>query len=145
MDQPIPDDPINLDHLHTLVLTGKTEKNWILEHEFFIQVWNNWPVRVVSGPPYHDGLHRNSEYMKWYWRHTRRWMHVTRGAAGFAVSMIIRLISYACPIFFLNIILNAHMQYDRAVELRERNQNPSADFENFVDRTCRDIMVALGE
>ncbi|KAF7802671.1 uncharacterized protein G2W53_041782 [Senna tora] len=83
MDQPIPENPVDIDFLHTLKLTGNILANWFIEHQFYIHVWNNWQARVAFAPPYHGILKRTSEYMKWYWRHTRRWIDVNGATYGY--------------------------------------------------------------
>ncbi|KAF7841247.1 uncharacterized protein G2W53_003545 [Senna tora] len=40
MDQPISENPVDIDFLHTLILAGKTSADWFREHH--IQVWNHW-------------------------------------------------------------------------------------------------------
>ncbi|KAF7844642.1 serine/threonine-protein phosphatase 7 long form-like protein [Senna tora] len=58
MDQPIPENPVDIDFLHTLKLTGNISANWFIEHQFYIHVWNNWQARVAFAPPYHGfGTH----------------------------------------------------------------------------------------
>ncbi|KAF7828664.1 serine/threonine-protein phosphatase 7 long form-like protein [Senna tora] len=36
MDQPIPENPVDIDFLHTLKLTGNISANWFIEHQFYI-------------------------------------------------------------------------------------------------------------
>ena len=85
IQQPIPDEPVNLGPLHTLDLSGKTGTNWLHEHIMYVEMWMGWVDRVVHGVRSTARLTRNSEYMKWYWRHTRRWIHPTTGSSGYVV------------------------------------------------------------
>jgi len=93
MMQPIPDPPVDLQHLHNMQLKGKTEKNWIREHAYFINLWTNWADRCISIIATTQTLGRNSEYMRWFWRVTRRWIHITSGAPGFVVILYYYIIS----------------------------------------------------
>ena len=66
LQQPIPEEPVNLGTLHTLDLSGKTNTNWLLEHDTFVELWEVWPTRVLHGVHSTTRLTHNSEYMKWY-------------------------------------------------------------------------------
>ncbi|KAF1891487.1 hypothetical protein Lal_00012375 [Lupinus albus] len=41
VQQPIPQDPINLEKQHKLDLRGKNDYNWPQKHDQWIQIWNN--------------------------------------------------------------------------------------------------------
>ncbi|KAF7821755.1 serine/threonine-protein phosphatase 7 long form-like protein [Senna tora] len=62
MDQPIPENPVDIDFLHTLILAGKTSVDWFREHQNYIQVWNHWEARVAFVPPYHGTPYSREEY-----------------------------------------------------------------------------------
>ncbi|XP_028766536.1 serine/threonine-protein phosphatase 7 long form homolog [Neltuma alba] len=72
--QPIPSMPVHLRNYHTIQLRGKTTTNWIDKYADFIQAWDRWPHVIVNAPIAFDELDRISQYMQWYWRHTRRWI-----------------------------------------------------------------------
>ncbi|KAF7807039.1 serine/threonine-protein phosphatase 7 long form-like protein [Senna tora] len=88
MDQPILENPVDIDFLHTLILAGKTSVDWFREHQNYIQVWNHSEARVAFAPPYHGILNRTSEYMKWYLKHSRRWIDVNGATSGYLALLI---------------------------------------------------------
>ena len=53
-------------------LWGRTTTNWIDKYSDFIQAWNNQSQAIVNAPVAVDEFDRTSQYMQWYWRHTRR-------------------------------------------------------------------------
>lgn len=74
LDQPIPEKPVNLDWEHTQQLKGKTESNWTDEMEIYTDYWKVRDTRIVRGDHLQAPLKRSSQYMRWYWDHTRKWM-----------------------------------------------------------------------
>ena len=72
--QPIPVNPVHLENFHTMHLRGITTTNWIDKYSDFIQAWNNWSQAIVNAPVAVDEFDRTSQYMQWYWRHTRKWI-----------------------------------------------------------------------
>ena len=85
MRQSLPTPAVNLIHCHTLQLRGKQQKNWSEEHKEFIALWDNRVNRISSAPQLTTRYSRTSQYMRWYWRITRRWIHPVSGAPGFVV------------------------------------------------------------
>ncbi|KAF7827624.1 serine/threonine-protein phosphatase 7 long form-like protein [Senna tora] len=81
-DQPIPQAPVDLEHAHTTKLTGKTDINWLEKYDIYILQWNNWQHRVSIVNGMARPLRRNSEYMRWYSRHTRRWIDPDSATSG---------------------------------------------------------------
>ncbi|XP_027363043.1 serine/threonine-protein phosphatase 7 long form homolog [Abrus precatorius] len=62
---------------------GKTANNWESKFRGVLEHWDRRLDWVVSNEPQIGLLSSNSEYMRWYHTHTRRWM--SRDAAVFAL------------------------------------------------------------
>jgi Plant mobile domain len=74
-DQPIPAAPVDIDWEHTQELKGKMEIGWESEQARYIRVWENSQARVCVAPFLYVPLTlQTSEYLKWYWKVTRRWI-----------------------------------------------------------------------
>ena len=86
--QPIPVNPVHLGNFHTMQLQGRTTTNWIDKYSDFIQAWNNWSQAIVNAPVAVDEFHRTSQYMQWYWRHTRKWIQRISADSGSVVSFL---------------------------------------------------------
>ena len=85
MQQPIPTAAVDLAACHTIQLRGKQEKDWMYEHRGFIESWNGRMNAIAQAPLSRNPISRTSQYMRWYWRITRRWIHPASGAQGFVV------------------------------------------------------------
>ncbi|KAF7815931.1 serine/threonine-protein phosphatase 7 long form-like protein [Senna tora] len=48
MDQPIPNMPVDMDWEHTQTLQGKIETNWAVEHQPYIELWNQRHSRTTA-------------------------------------------------------------------------------------------------
>ncbi|KAF1885815.1 hypothetical protein Lal_00042684 [Lupinus albus] len=51
LQQPIPQDPINLQKQHKMDLRGKNDYNWQQKHDQWIQIWNHREDYVMNGLP----------------------------------------------------------------------------------------------
>ncbi|XP_028806137.1 serine/threonine-protein phosphatase 7 long form homolog [Neltuma alba] len=85
--QPIPVMPVHLGNYHTIQLRGRISTNWTEEYSNFIEAWNRWPHAVVDAPLALGELDQTSEYMQWYWRHTRRWIQRVSGDTGYVADI----------------------------------------------------------
>lgn len=75
-DQPIPEDPVDIDWEHTQQLKGKMDIDWRTEQERYIKIWNNRHSRICYSIPLVEPLRmNNSQYLRWYWSITRKWIH----------------------------------------------------------------------
>ncbi|XP_019442354.1 PREDICTED: serine/threonine-protein phosphatase 7 long form homolog [Lupinus angustifolius] len=74
LQQPIPEDQINLEKQHKMNLRWKNDYNWPQKHDQWIQVWNNRENYVVNGFPDNQLLYRYSQYMQWYLQRTRKYI-----------------------------------------------------------------------
>ncbi|XP_027338115.1 serine/threonine-protein phosphatase 7 long form homolog [Abrus precatorius] len=83
MVQHIPHASYQPDQLHDITLKGKTADNWESKFRGVLEHWDRRLDWVVSNEPQIGLLSSNSEYMRWYHTHTRRWM--SRDAAVFAL------------------------------------------------------------
>ncbi|XP_027348466.1 serine/threonine-protein phosphatase 7 long form homolog [Abrus precatorius] len=84
MVQHIPRTPYQPDQLHDLTLRGKTGEDWSAMFSAMLEIWESRRLWVLTNEPQYGLLSSNSEYMRWYVSHTRRWM--TREAAVSALS-----------------------------------------------------------
>ncbi|XP_027351129.1 serine/threonine-protein phosphatase 7 long form homolog [Abrus precatorius] len=84
MVQHIPRTPYQPDQLHDLTLRGKTGEDWSAKFSAMLEIWESRRLWVLTNEPQYGLLSSNSEYMRWYVSHTRRWM--TREAAVSALS-----------------------------------------------------------
>ncbi|KAF1899190.1 hypothetical protein Lal_00019312 [Lupinus albus] len=66
LQQPIPQDPINLQKQHKMDLRGKNDYNWQQKHDQWIQIWNHREDYVMNDLPNVQPLYHYSEYMQWY-------------------------------------------------------------------------------
>ncbi|KAF1884133.1 hypothetical protein Lal_00046421 [Lupinus albus] len=62
LQQPIPQDPINLQKQHKIDLRGKNDYNWQQKHDQWIQIWNHPEDYVMNGLP------------SWYLQRTRKYI-----------------------------------------------------------------------
>ena len=85
MRQSLPRDAIDLGACHTIQLRGKQQNDWREKHKDFIEVWTDWRNRIAYAPLSSRPIGRSSQYMRWYWSITRRWIHPASGAQGFVV------------------------------------------------------------
>ncbi|KAF1881901.1 hypothetical protein Lal_00038543 [Lupinus albus] len=74
LQQPIPQDPINLQKQHKMDLRGKNDYNWQQKHDQWIQIWNHREDYVMNGLPNVQHLYHYSEYMQWYLQRTRKYI-----------------------------------------------------------------------
>ncbi|KAF1898501.1 hypothetical protein Lal_00032081 [Lupinus albus] len=74
LQQPIPQDPINLQKQHKMDLRGKNDYNWQQKHNQWIQIWNHREDYVMNGLPNVQPSYHYSEYMKWYLQRTRKYI-----------------------------------------------------------------------
>ncbi|KAF1874095.1 hypothetical protein Lal_00041539 [Lupinus albus] len=74
LQQPIPQDPINLQKQHKMDLRGKNDYNWQQKHDQWIQIWNHREDYVMNGLPNVQPLYHYSEYMQWYLQRTRKYI-----------------------------------------------------------------------
>ncbi|KAF1859051.1 hypothetical protein Lal_00000875 [Lupinus albus] len=74
LQQPILQDPINLEKQHKMDLHGKNDYNWPQKHDQWIQVWNNQTNYVVYGSLDVQPLYQYSQYMQCYLQRTRKYI-----------------------------------------------------------------------
>ncbi|KAF1868692.1 hypothetical protein Lal_00036130 [Lupinus albus] len=74
LQQPIPQDPINVQKQHKMDLRGKNDYNWQQKHDQWIQIWNHREYYVMNGLPSVQLLHHYSQYMQWYLQRTRKYI-----------------------------------------------------------------------
>ncbi|KAF1876187.1 hypothetical protein Lal_00006818, partial [Lupinus albus] len=74
LQQPIPQDPINLQKQHKMDLRGKNDYNWQQKHDQWIQIWNHREDYVMNGLPNVQHLYHYSQYMQWYLQRTRKYI-----------------------------------------------------------------------
>ena len=86
LQQPIPKEPKQEDKYHGTSLTGKVNDNWEVMWQNCIETWNQRRCWVVTGTPQRRLLSDNSEYIKWYHEHTRRWISKKGAQQGLIVS-----------------------------------------------------------
>lgn len=85
LSQPIPRRPFQPPHLHDVSLRGRHEVNWPQEHSEYISLWQNRHNQVIKGELFSGYLNANSEYMRWYWCVTRRWISPVGAVPGVVV------------------------------------------------------------
>ncbi|KAF1899614.1 hypothetical protein Lal_00019742 [Lupinus albus] len=74
LQQPIPQDPINLQKQHKMDLRWKNDYNWQQKHYQWIQIWNHREDYIMNGLPNVQPLYHYSEYMQWYLQRTRKYI-----------------------------------------------------------------------
>ncbi|XP_028787985.1 serine/threonine-protein phosphatase 7 long form homolog [Neltuma alba] len=99
--------------------------NWTEEYSNFIEAWNRWPHAVVDAPLALGELDRTSEYMQWYWRHTRRWIQRVSGDTGYVADIAEQL---------YRLTINSRSTCSDCIDYRER-----------VARDQRNILLAVRE
>ncbi|KAF7843750.1 serine/threonine-protein phosphatase 7 long form-like protein [Senna tora] len=95
MTQPIPGPPRDLSGVHGLSLRNKSDQTWYERHKAWIDIWFQWPALVCTTSVAPTHLDRRSDYMQWYRRHTRRWIHPDSAAQGYAGDVADRTMSQA--------------------------------------------------
>ena len=88
LQQAIPDPPRQPEQLHDLTLRGKQSDNWTHLYASVIQIWNERAQYVVISDHQLRLLSENDPYMRWYSRHTRRWISRDGACRGQIVSII---------------------------------------------------------
>jgi len=83
--QLIPTDAVDLDWEHSQQLTGRTEVDWTVELQEYLPYWEARRERIMEDILDRTELRRNSAYMIWYWKHTRKWIHPDGAALGQSV------------------------------------------------------------
>ncbi|KAF7806398.1 serine/threonine-protein phosphatase 7 long form-like protein [Senna tora] len=86
MTQSIPGPPRDLSDVHGLSLRNKSHQTWYERHKAWIDIWFQWPALVCTTSVAPTHLDRRSDYMQWYRRHTRKWIHPDSAAQGYAVT-----------------------------------------------------------
>ncbi|KAI9110849.1 hypothetical protein K1719_018287 [Acacia pycnantha] len=79
MQQHIPRPAAQLKGAHDLTLRGKMTDDWEVKMDPFIQLWNTRHELIEPIYPSEGSISPNSEYMTWFFTHTRR--HMTRQVA----------------------------------------------------------------
>ena len=74
MQQHIPASAAQLKGAHDLTLRGKISDDWEAKMDEFIQLWNTRHLRIATTEPSEGLISPNSEYMTWFFTHTRRYM-----------------------------------------------------------------------
>ncbi|KAF1897528.1 hypothetical protein Lal_00036970 [Lupinus albus] len=74
LQQPIPQDLINLQKQHKMDLRWKNDYNWQQKHDQWIQIWNHREDYVLNGLPNVQPLYHYSQYMQWYLQRTRKYI-----------------------------------------------------------------------
>ncbi|KAF7803406.1 serine/threonine-protein phosphatase 7 long form-like protein [Senna tora] len=93
MTQSIPGPPRDLSDVHGLSLRNKSHRTWYERHKAWIDIWFQWPALVCTTSVALTHLDRRSDYMQWYRRHTRRWIHPNSAAQGYAGDVADRTMS----------------------------------------------------
>ncbi|KAF7815608.1 serine/threonine-protein phosphatase 7 long form-like protein [Senna tora] len=93
MTQSIPGPPRDLSDVHGLSLRNKSHQTWYERHKAWIDIWFQWPALVCTTSVAPTHLDRRSDYMQWYRRHTRRWIHPDSAAQGYAGDVADRTMS----------------------------------------------------
>ncbi|KAF7813805.1 serine/threonine-protein phosphatase 7 long form-like protein [Senna tora] len=93
MTQSIPGQPRDLSDVHGLSLRNKSHQTWYERHKAWIDIWFQWPALVCTTSVAPTHLDRRSDYMQWYRRHTRRWIHPDSAAQGYAGDVADRTMS----------------------------------------------------
>ncbi|KAK7274132.1 hypothetical protein RIF29_15209 [Crotalaria pallida] len=88
MGQPIHLAPSQPKEVHELTLRGKESMNWENALRTFIHKWNNRDNYVEWNDHPNHLLGRQSKYMMWYLRHTRRWMTELGATQGYVIDRI---------------------------------------------------------
>ncbi|MED6191778.1 hypothetical protein PIB30_003581 [Stylosanthes scabra] len=98
LDQPIPRRSHQLDQLHSVTLSDKTDNVWHIIQADYFHRWDRRMDRIQQGTPLVTPLTSTSNYMKWYRRITRRWIGRSSASLGQVVDMIEQLhISSSTP------------------------------------------------
>ncbi|KAK7300799.1 hypothetical protein RJT34_11650 [Clitoria ternatea] len=74
MEQHIPSAPSQPENIHGITLRGKVEENWSTIFDPLIELWNNRLQYVCTRNLQIVPMSANHDYMKWYRKHTRRWI-----------------------------------------------------------------------
>lgn len=85
MVQSIPAPPFDHTAFHDIDMRP-VFKDWVDVHRDSINIWDDRFTHIVYGELATEPLYYHSEYMKWYRRHTRRWISYKGAAAGASVS-----------------------------------------------------------
>ncbi|KAF7806811.1 serine/threonine-protein phosphatase 7 long form-like protein [Senna tora] len=93
MTQSIPGPPRDLSDVHGLSLRNKSHQTWYERHKAWIDIWFQWAALVCTTSVAPTHLDRRSEYMEWYRRHTRWWIHPDSAAQGYAGDVADRTMS----------------------------------------------------
>jgi len=102
-EQPIPATPVSLGNYHTIQLRGRLSTNWNDEYKEFLDAWATWQNAIVRTPSINTEYDRTSEYMQWYWKHTRRWIQRISSATGYAVR-VFSLFHTIASFYFIQIV-----------------------------------------
>ncbi|KAF7835763.1 serine/threonine-protein phosphatase 7 long form-like protein [Senna tora] len=62
-------------HSDRVLRQNKSDQTWYERHKAWIDIWFQWPALVCTTLVAPTHLDRRSDYMQWYRRHTRRWIH----------------------------------------------------------------------
>ncbi|KAF7833529.1 serine/threonine-protein phosphatase 7 long form-like protein [Senna tora] len=119
--QPIPRHPFQPPHLHDVSLRGRHDVNWQQEHRQYISLWQNRRNQVIKGELFNGHLNANSEYMRWYWRVTRRWISPVGAVPAVVVHSVEMMHTWSTP-----------------------QGRHSFSFDN-LQKSCREILGALDE
>ncbi|KAF7812596.1 serine/threonine-protein phosphatase 7 long form-like protein [Senna tora] len=73
--EPILGPPRDLFAMHNMNMRNKNEQTWFRRHKDWNDISFQWPALVCTTSPATTPLDRRSNYMQWYQRRTRRWIH----------------------------------------------------------------------
>ena len=88
LQQSIPEPPRQQEQLRDLTLRGKESDNWMLLYASVIQIWHDRAQYVAINDQQMGLLSENDPYMRWYSRHTCRWISRDGTFRGQIVSTI---------------------------------------------------------
>ncbi|KAF7824151.1 serine/threonine-protein phosphatase 7 long form-like protein [Senna tora] len=83
----------DLSDVHAMSLRNRSDQTWYERHKAWIDIWFQWPALVCTTSIAPTHLDRRSDYMQWYWRHSRRWIHSDSAAQGYAGDLADRTMS----------------------------------------------------
>lgn len=105
LQQYIPNEPSQPENHHDLLLRGKQSENWPLILDNDISFRNDRHMKVIChNQPQIDLLNKQSEYMWWYLRRTRRWVGREGALRGYSADGMERLYYLSTPEGHVNLI-----------------------------------------
>ncbi|KAF1873038.1 hypothetical protein Lal_00016157 [Lupinus albus] len=147
LQQPIPQDPINLQKQHKMDLRGKNDYNWQQKHDQWIQIWNHREDYVMNGLPNVQPLYHYSEYMQWYLQRTRKYISPD---GAYSSGSVIFFSSFFSSYLYSRSYIIIFLQYNFIRSIRDQcapstvHDNPM-QFIHGVYLQCNDMIDAFAK